>query len=210
MGKDIGGVHLLRRDRRLGLGDAYRTGFTWGLARGFDAMVEMDSDLSHDPADLVRLLAGLVDQDVVIGSRYVSGGSIPRWGVHRRLLSRAGNAYSSLMLGLPVRDMTSGFRVYRAEVLRSIDLNHVRANGYGFQIEMTYRAAQAGARIAEVPIQFVDREAGESKMSASTIVEALLLVTHWGVMRGAPRLGVALASGGRRCPTMTPTWGESR
>jgi dolichol-phosphate mannosyltransferase len=192
VGEDIGGVHILRRNRRLGLGDAYRTGFIWGLARGFEALVEMDSDLSHNPADLVRLLAGLADNDLVIGSRYVSGGSIPQWGVHRRLLSWAGNTYSSLMLGLPVRDMTSGFRAYRAEILQAIDLTNVRANGYGFQIEMTYRAAGAGARIEEVPIQFVDREVGESKMSASTIVEALLLVTRWGVVRGASRLRVAL------------------
>jgi dolichol-phosphate mannosyltransferase len=112
--------------------------------------------------------------------------------VHRRLLSKAGNIYSLLMLGLPVRDMTSGFRVYRAEVLRAIELDDVRANGYGFQIEMTYRAARAGARIAEVPIQFVDREAGESKMSARTIVEALLLVTRWGVVRAASSARAAL------------------
>ncbi len=192
VGEELGGVHLLRRERRLGLGDAYRAGFGWGLARGFDAMVEMDSDLSHDPAGLVELLAELGDHDLVIGSRYVPGGSIPRWGVHRRMLSWAGNRYSALMLGLPVRDMTSGLRVYRAVVLRSIDLNEVRANGYGFQIEMTYRAAQAGARITEVPIRFIDREQGESKMSANTIVEALLLVTRWGAVRAALRLKKAV------------------
>ncbi len=195
VGEELGGVHILRRERRLGLGNAYRAGFAWGLAKDFDAMVEMDSDLSHDPASLVALLDGLVDHDVVIGSRYIAGGSIPRWGVHRRLLSWAGNRYSSLMLGLPVRDMTSGFRVYRAEVLRPIDLNDIRANGYGFQIEMTYRAARTGARIGEVPIRFIDRQAGESKMSVKTIVEALLLVTRWGVMRGASRLRVALVEG---------------
>jgi dolichol-phosphate mannosyltransferase len=188
MGAELGGVHILRRERRLGLGDAYRAGFSWGLARGFDAMVEMDSDLSHDPAGLVGLLAGLVDHDLVIGSRYIPGGSIPRWAPHRRMLSWAGNRYSAWMLGLSVRDMTSGFRVYRAEILRSIDLTGVRANGYGFQIEMTYRAAQAGARICEVPIRFIDRELGESKMSANTIIEALLLVTRWGVGRGSSRL----------------------
>jgi dolichol-phosphate mannosyltransferase len=192
IGEELGGVHILRRERRLGLGDAYRAGFRWGLTRGFDAMVEMDSDLSHDPAGLVGLLAGLVDHDLVIGSRYIPGGSIPRWGPHRRMLSWAGNRYSALMLGLPVRDMTSGFRVYRAEILRAIDLEGVRANGYGFQIEMTYRAAQAGARIVEVPIRFTDRELGESKMSAYTIIEALLLVTRWGMARGGSKLKEAV------------------
>ncbi len=157
-------------------------------------MVEMDSTCPTTRPTWSGYWPGWWTKDVVIGSRYISGGSIPAVGLHRRLLSRAGNTYSSLMLGLPVRDMTSGFRVYRAEVLRSIDLHHVRANGYGFQIEMTYRAARAGARIAEIPIQFVDREAGESKMSASTIVEAIFLVTRLGVTaRAHPRL-----DGGRR------------
>jgi dolichol-phosphate mannosyltransferase len=137
----------------------------------------------------------------VIGSRYIPGGSIPRWAPHRRVLSWAGNRYSAWMLGLPVHDMTSGFRAYRAGVLRAIDLRGVRANGYGFQIEMTYRAAQTGARIGEVPIRFIDRETGESKMSANTIVEALLLVTRWGVARGGSRLKgtiVALRDRSRR------------
>jgi dolichol-phosphate mannosyltransferase len=190
VGEELGRVHILRRERRLGLGDAYRAGFAWGLAKGFDALVEMDSDLSHDPASLGALLAGLEDHDLVIGSRYIPGGSIPRWGLHRRLLSWAGNRYSSLMLGLPVNDMTSGFRVYRAEILRSIDLNNVRTKGYGFQIEMTYLAAMAGARIVEIPIRFIDRQDGESKMSANTIGEALMVVTRLGVQRGASRLGL--------------------
>jgi dolichol-phosphate mannosyltransferase len=189
VGEATGGVHVLRRERRLGLGDAYRTGFAWGLARGFEALVEMDSDLSHDPADLTRLLAGLADHDLVIGSRYIPGGSIPRWGVHRRLLSSAGNRYSSLMLGLAVHDLTSGYRAYRTDALRAIELGAVQANGYGFQIEMTYRVAQVGGRIQEVPIRFVDREHGDSKMSAATIVEALLMVTRWGVARAWSRLG---------------------
>lgn len=188
-GEDVGGVHILRRDRRLGLGNAYRAGFTWGLARGFDALVEMDSDLQHDPASLVMLLAGLVDHDLVIGSRYIPGGSIPRWGAHRRALSWAGNRYSSLMLGLDVRDLTSGFRAYRADLLRSIDLDRVRANGYGFQVEMTFLASQAGARILEVPIRFIDREVGESKISANTVVEALWLVTRCGAARAGSWLG---------------------
>ncbi len=183
VGHDIGGVNVLRRARRLGLGDAYRAGFGWGLDRHHDAMVEMDSDLSHDPGVLPDLIAALADHDLVIGSRYVPGGSVPRWAPHRRLLSRAGNWYSARMLGLPVRDLTSGFRVYRADTLRAIDLDAVRADGYGFQIEMTYRVAQVGARITEVPIRFVDREHGKSKMSGWIIAEALWLVTRWGIGR---------------------------
>ncbi len=143
----------------------------------------MDSDLSHDPGALPALLAAVEDHDLVIGSRYIPGGSIPRWGLHRRLLSRGGNIYSALMLGVPVKDMTSGFRAYRAALLQSMELETVRADGYGFQIEMTYRAAQRGARITEVPIRFVDRELGESKMSSRIVVEALELVTWWGAKR---------------------------
>jgi dolichol-phosphate mannosyltransferase len=148
----------------------------------------MDSDLSHDPASLPAILAGLADHDLVIGSRYIEGGSVPRWGLHRLLLSRAGNWYSSVMLGLSVADSTSGFRAYRASILRSIDFDDVRADGYGFQIEMTYRVTQNGGRILEVPIRFVDRTLGESKMSGWIVVEALVLVTCWGILRGWSRL----------------------
>lgn len=183
VGAEIGGVHVMRRPERRGLGEAYRAGFAWGLAEGADALVEMDSDLSHDPSVLPVLVAGLESHDVVIGSRYVPGGSVPQWALYRRLLSRAGNLYSSLMLGLNVADATSGFRAYRAELLYKLDLNRIRADGYGFQIEMTYRAVQAGARVLEVPIRFVDRELGESKMSARIIIEALVLVTGWGIAR---------------------------
>jgi dolichol-phosphate mannosyltransferase len=182
-GDDLGSVDVMRRDRRRGLGDAYRAGFTWGLGRDFDVMVEMDSDLSHDPAALPQLIGAAAEHDLVIGSRYVPGGSIPQWGLHRRLLSRYANVYSSWMLGVPVRDMTAGFRVYRAELLRSIELDTVKADGYGFQVEMTYRAARLGARITEVPIRFVDREQGTSKMSYQIVVEALWFVTRTGVAR---------------------------
>lgn len=200
--EELGSITVLQRGARQGLGDAYRAGFAWGLARGADALVEMDSDLSHDPASLPRLLAALDRSDLVVGSRYIPGGSIPQWGLHRRLLSRGGNAYSSLMLGVPVRDMTSGFRVYRAGLLRRMDLDSVRADGYGFQIEMTYRAAEAGARITEVPIRFVDREAGQSKMSSAIVMEALALVTRWGLARVGTRL-----LGGRH---VSPSTGEGR
>jgi dolichol-phosphate mannosyltransferase len=188
IGHELGGTSVLRRDRRLGLGDAYRAGFTWGLARGVEALVEMDADLSHDPAALSSLLEPLADHDLVIGSRYIPGGSIPAWSFHRRLLSQVGNRYSRFMLGLDVADLTSGYRAYRADFLRRIDLEAVRADGYGFQIEMAYRVAGAGGRVTEVPIRFVDREVGESKMSGRIIVEALLLVTRWGILRAWSRV----------------------
>jgi dolichol-phosphate mannosyltransferase len=183
VGHELGGVEVMRRSAPNGLGDAYRAGFAKGLEDGAEALVEMDSDLSHDPGALPSLLAAAEDHDLVIGSRYVPGGSIPQWGLHRRLLSRGGNVYSAVMLGVPVKDMTSGFRVYRAPLLRTMELESIRADGYGFQIEMTYRAAARGARITEVPIRFVDREMGTSKMSSRIVVEALWLVTAWGVMR---------------------------
>jgi dolichol-phosphate mannosyltransferase len=199
VGAELGRVEVMRRAAPMGLGDAYRAGFAWGLAEGAEALVEMDSDLSHDPAALPTLLAALDGRDLVIGSRYVPGGSIPEWGLHRRLLSRGGNIYSAVMLGVPVKDMTSGYRVYRASLLRDMELGTIRADGYGFQIEMTYRAASKGARICEVPIRFVDRERGESKMSSRIVVEALQLVTLWGARRLA-RGVLARARGVRSKP----------
>lgn len=183
MSKFSSPVEVLRRTRKSGLGDAYRAGFTWGLERGFDVLVEMDADLSHDPAAIPSLLAPLGEHDLVIGSRYVPGGSVPRWAAYRRLLSWGGNHYSALMLGMPVRDLTSGFRAYRSEVLRRIRLESVHADGYGFQIEMAYRVSRSGGRIKEIPIRFVDRGEGESKMSSAIAAEALVLVTRWGLQR---------------------------
>jgi dolichol-phosphate mannosyltransferase len=179
----LGAVHVLRRDGRRGLGSAYRSGYAWGLDLGYEAFFAMDADLSHDPAALPDFLAGLDGHDVVVGSRYIPGGGVLDWSWHRRALSRAGNWYSSWMLGLPIHDLTSGFRAYRAEILRAIDLDTVRAEGYGFQIEMTYRAAAAGARFIEIPICFSDRELGKSKMSGHIVTEALALVTRWGLTR---------------------------
>jgi dolichol-phosphate mannosyltransferase len=194
-GDDIGGVEVLVRPGKAGLGSAYRRGFAWGLERDYDAFVEIDSDLSHDPAAIPSLLAPLAEgYEAVIGSRYITGGSIPAWRWHRRLLSRGGNIYSSWLLGLHVADATAGFRAYAASLLSRIDLGSVRADSYGFQIEMTYRAVQGGARVREVPIRFVDRVEGTSKMSFYTIVEALVLVTWWGALR-LVRAGHA---GGRR------------
>lgn len=182
-GTDLGGVVVMRRDRKRGLGDAYKAGFAWGLERGYEVLIEMDADLSHDPGSLPDLVGALDRHDLVIGSRYVAGGSIPDWGTSRRLLSKGGNLYSSFMLGVDVKDMTAGFRAYRASLLTALDLPSVRADGYGFQVEMTYRAAKAGASIGEVPIRFIDRRAGQSKMSRDIVVEALLLVTRWGLER---------------------------
>jgi dolichol-phosphate mannosyltransferase len=184
LGKEIGGIELLRRHRKSGLGSAYRAGFRWGLDNGFDACVEMDADLSHEPEALPALVGSLSGEtEVVVGSRYVPEGVIPNWAWHRRLLSRGGNLYASALLGLGVADSTSGFRVYAASILGRIDLDQIKADGYGFQIEMTYRAKRAGATVVEVPIRFIDRVEGESKMSTFIVVEALGLVTWWGLQR---------------------------
>ena len=180
-------VHLLSRPGKAGLGAAYRAGFAWGAEEGFEVMVEMDADLSHDPAALPTLLAAVDDgADLAIGSRYVPGGSIPDWAWHRKALSRWGNRYAGAMLRLGVADATAGYRAYRTTMLDRLDLSSIRADGYGFQIEMTYRTAEAGGRIVEVPIAFTDRTRGTSKMSGRIIVEAMLLVTRWGIADRLP------------------------
>lgn len=195
VGKELGAVEVLRRPGKAGLGSAYRAGFAWGLERGWEALVEMDADLSHEPEALPALVAPLEEgYDLSVGSRYIPGGSIPNWAWHRRLLSEGGNRYASLMLGLGVADSTSGFRAYRAEMLRRIDLTKVRADGYGFQIEMVDQVRSHGGRVTEVPIRFVDRVEGKSKMSGRIVVEALLLVTWWGMAR----LVTSLRRGARR------------
>lgn len=181
-GAELGGVDVMIRPGKSGLGSAYRAGFAEGSRRGYDVLVEMDSDLSHDPAALPSLLRAVeAGAHLAIGSRYVPGGAIPHWSFHRRALSRWGNRYAAWVLGLGVVDSTSGYRAYRADMVASLDLQSVRADGYGFQIEMAYRVAMRGGRIVELPIEFVDRERGRSKMSSRIIVEALLLVTWWGV-----------------------------
>lgn len=185
IGKELGEVEIMRRAAKSGLGSAYRAGFAWGIEHGWDVMIEMDADLSHDPGQLPRLVAPIDANraDLVVGSRYIPGGSIPNWSWHRRLLSQGGNIYASAMLGLHVTDSTSGFRAYRSEVLRRVDLGAVRADGYGFQIEMVYEVLGAGGRVTEVPITFVDRVEGKSKMSGAIVIEALVLVTVWGLKR---------------------------
>jgi dolichol-phosphate mannosyltransferase len=184
LARELPEVQLLARSEKSGLGSAYRAGFAWGLEREYDAFVEIDADFSHDPSALPSVVAPLEQgYDVSIGSRYVRGGSIPNWAWHRHLLSWGGNLYASALLGLGVADSTAGYRAYSARILRRLDLDRIRAEGYGFQIEMTYRAKQHGAAITEVPISFVDREAGESKMSSVIVVEALALVTWWALGR---------------------------
>jgi dolichol-phosphate mannosyltransferase len=184
--RELGAIEVLRRTGKQGLGSAYRAGFAWGLARDFDAFVEIDCDFSHDPAELPIMLALAESSEVVIGSRYVPGGSIPSWSMSRLLLSRGGNKYSSWMLGLKVADATAGYRVYRKSALEKIDYTTVKSDGYGFQVEMTYRARRGGASIVEHPIAFRDRVDGESKMSSAIVLEALAMVTRWGLAR---RLG---------------------
>ena len=190
VGLELGNIEVLKRAGKSGLGSAYRAGFAWGLKRGFDVFVEIDCDFSHDPRELPKMLALAANHEVVIGSRYVPGGSIPSWSTSRLLLSKGGNRYASMMLGLGVADSTAGYRVYQSSALEKIDYSHVKADGYGFQIEMTYRARRGGASIIEHPISFTDRTEGESKMSRAIVTEALWMVTKWGVARllGGPRL----------------------
>jgi dolichol-phosphate mannosyltransferase len=166
-------VEVLHRERKEGLGRAYLAGFAVALARGADKVMEMDSDFSHDPADLPRLIAAADAADLVLGSRYVPGGGISDWGALRRLVSRGGSAYARWLLGVPVRDLTGGFKCFNRRVLDGIDLDGVHADGYGFQIELTYRAIKAGFTIAEVPITFREREVGTSKMTARIALEAV-------------------------------------
>ncbi len=175
-------AHVLGRPGKSGLGAAYRDGFDWGLARGYDVLVEMDADLSHDPAALPKLL-GAIERgaDLAIGSRYVPGASIPKWTVGRRALSRYGNRYAAFMLRLDAADLTSGYRAFTATALRAADYASTEADGYAFQIELARRVAGARRLIREVPITFGDRAHGESKMSMRISGEALLLVTWWGL-----------------------------
>ena len=188
-GEELGRVDVLVRPKKDGLGNAYRHGFRVGIDRGYDRLVQMDADLSHDPAALPSLLAKLdAGSAAVIGSRYVPGGSIPHWPWHRRALSKWGNRYACVVLGMSVHDATAGYRAYDAKTLEEIDVFSTRAKGYGFQIETAYRVSRAGRPLAEVPISFTDRVRGQSKMSLSVMVEELGLVTWWGIRDRAKRL----------------------
>ncbi len=166
-------VNVLHRTVKEGLGPAYVAGFRHALEAGAGLVLEMDSDFSHDPAYLPRLLEAAEKADLVIGSRYVAGGGVSDWGPLRRAISRGGSAYARLVLGVRVRDLTGGFKCFRREVLEAIDLDTIQAHGYAFQVEMTYRAIRAGFSVAEVPIVFRERRAGSSKMDASIVAEAI-------------------------------------
>jgi dolichol-phosphate mannosyltransferase len=166
-------VHVLHRARKEGLGKAYLAGFDWALARGYELVLEMDADFSHSPSYLPQLLARAREADLVLGSRNVKGGGTVNWGIGRKILSRGGSLYARTILGLDVRDLTGGFKCFRREVLEAIDLSTVQCSGYAFQIELTYRAARKGFRVAEIPIVFEDRRVGHSKMSRRIVLEAI-------------------------------------
>jgi len=193
--RNLGRIDVLRRPAKKGLGSAYRAGFAIGIEKGYDTLVQIDADLSHDPSVLPNLLQEIErGADLAIGSRYVPGGEIPHWPWFRRALSRYGNLYASAALGTGIRDATSGYRVYRADTLKAIDYAGTRAMGYGFQIETAYRVYQWDGRIAEVPIIFTDRVRGYSKMSWHIFAEELLLVTWWGLRDRTRRLWRRLRS----------------
>lgn len=174
-------IQVLHRQSKAGLGAAYRAGFAAAIAAGADVVVEMDADGSHAPEQLPALLGALPNADLVLGSRWVRGGAVKNWPLHREILSRGGNAYARFMLRVPIRDITGGYRVFRVETLKRIDYANVQSQGYVFQVEMAYRVVNAGLRVVEVPITFVEREFGDSKMSQRIVREAMQQVTRWGV-----------------------------
>ena len=179
---ELGGIEVLHRPGKQGLGSAYRQGFTHVIAQGVDVVVSMDVDFSHDPLAIPAMLAAIESgSDAVIGSRYVSGGGTKNWPLHRRLLSRWGNLYTGAVLGVKVRDCTSGFRAYRSSALAAIAPETTKAEGYAFLSELVVRLSRRGLKISEVPILFIDRENGTSKMSGRIIIESMLLVTRWGI-----------------------------
>jgi dolichol-phosphate mannosyltransferase len=200
-------VQVMHRTEKAGLGRAYVAGFSWALEHGYDVIVEMDADGSHRPEDLPRLLAALDSADAVIGSRYVPGGTVVNWPKSREFLSRGANIYNRVLLGISIKDATGGFRVYRASTLRRLDLNNIESAGYCFQIDMTLRVLQAGLKLTEVPIMFVERERGASKMSSAVIREAFFRVAQWGITArlhgrsaAAPRRKLSPPGGRLRTP----------
>jgi len=190
LASELGAMDVMHRAGKQGLGAAYIAGFAWALDRGFEVIVEMDADGSHLPEQLGDVLEALEAQDaqLSIGSRWVRGGRVENWPRHREVLSRGANTYTRLAMGMKVRDATAGFRAYRAELLRRLDLATVASQGYCFQVDLTWRSVQAGAKVVEVPITFVERAEGRSKMSRAIIVEALWRVTAWGAAHRAAQL----------------------
>jgi dolichol-phosphate mannosyltransferase len=193
-------VSVVHRTAKQGLGAAYLHGFRVALERGYEVVGEMDADGSHQPEQLPRLLAALEGPggraDLVLGSRWVPGGSVVNWPVHRRLLSRGGNLYTRLLLGIPVRDVTGGFRLFRRSTLERIDLSSVQSVGYCFQADLAWRTVRAGLRVREVPIEFVERIRGESKMTPQVAAESLRLITRWGLRERRRQLGALTAGVG--------------
>jgi dolichol-phosphate mannosyltransferase len=186
-------VHVMHRLGKEGLGAAYLAGFEWGLNAGYDVLVEMDADGSHQPEQLPRLLAALTDADLVLGSRWVKDGGVVNWPKSREALSRGGNLWTRIMLGIPLRDATGGFRAFRRETLLGLGLDNVASAGYCFQVDLAWRTLKGGFRVVEVPITFIEREYGASKMSKRIVIEALLLTTLWGVDHRAKQLRGLLA-----------------
>jgi dolichol-phosphate mannosyltransferase len=176
-------VHVLHRQDKEGLGAAYIAGFRWGLDAGYDVLVEMDADGSHQPEELQRLLDALDSgADMVKGSRWIRGGKVVNWPLHRKLLSLGGSLYSRILLGVRVKDITGGFNAFRAQTLKEIDLESVESVGYCFQVDLTWKTLKAGLDVREVPITFVEREFGDSKMSGGIVLESIILVTKWGLL----------------------------
>ncbi|WP_414694489.1 polyprenol monophosphomannose synthase [Pedococcus sp.] len=205
-----GQIHVLHRPGKQGLGLAYLAGFQWGLDEGYDAIVEMDADGSHQPEQLHRLLEALEDADAVIGSRWVRGGSVVNWPLHRKALSVGGNIYTRALLGMPVHDATAGYRAYRSSTLHTIGLRDVASEGYCFQVDLTRRAVARGLRVREVPITFVEREIGDSKMSGSIMRESLQRITVWGLQHRADQLrrisGTVATTVSGKLSDREPTW----
>ncbi|MFI7319197.1 polyprenol monophosphomannose synthase [Streptomyces venezuelae] len=185
-------VHVLHRKGKEGLGAAYLAGFRWGLDHDYGVLVEMDADGSHQPEELPRLLTALKGADLVLGSRWVPGGRVVNWPKHREFISRGGSTYSRLLLDVPIRDVTGGYRAFRRETLEGLGLGEVESQGYCFQVDLARRAVKAGYHVVEVPITFVERELGDSKMSQNIVVEALWRVTAWGVGERVGKVGKAI------------------
>ncbi|MFT4469629.1 polyprenol monophosphomannose synthase [Arthrobacter sulfonylureivorans] len=182
MAAEDSAIHVLHREGKAGLGAAYIAGFRWGLDAGYDVLVEMDADGSHQPEELNRLLSALREgADMAKGSRWIPGGKVVNWPIHRKAISLAGSLYSRLMLGVTVRDITGGYNAFKAQTLRTIDLAAVESVGYCFQIDLTWQTLKSGLTVREVPITFVEREYGDSKMSGAIVAESIVLVTKWGI-----------------------------
>jgi dolichol-phosphate mannosyltransferase len=199
-------VHVMHRQGKEGLGAAYLAGFAWALEHGYDVVVEMDADGSHQPEQLHLLLEALRDADLVLGSRYVKGGSVVNWPKSREMLSRGGNVYTRIMLGVPLKDATGGYRAFRASTLRTLDLTGVESKGYCFQVDLARRAVQSGLRVREVPIEFIERELGVSKMDQRIVTEALWRVTVWGAQDKTAKARRLLAGKGGTKTTGGSGW----